>query len=397
LIRILLIPSSDYLGHPFPQRHNQIFERLHDGKNFEVHVARFQLFDKPKLKTRLVTHELGGKKLGHVANYYLINALNHAHLIRRIIKEESIDVVVLSNIATPFTYNVLDTISSLNVPTIFDLPDYYPTSATGYLANVNNIAGSLLTGLFGSMLRYIMRRTNVVTVASHALEQYAWSAGANNVAYVPNGIGECFLKLHKDSSLREKLGYSEEDYVVGYIGSLEFWLDMKNLIKGIALARKSGLPLKLLILGGKLYTNYSERVNQWIKQENIEKHTQFLGFAPYSDIPEYVSGLDVGTIPFDVSNPTAYYAAPNKMWEYFSQKKPVISAPIPEALSNSDCVFTASTPEDYAKLLLVNNGRETHQRVEIGYKKALKRTWQNSAISFASTIDNLLHQKGKLS
>jgi hypothetical protein len=31
-VRVLLIPSSDYLGHPFPQRHNQIFERLHDGK-----------------------------------------------------------------------------------------------------------------------------------------------------------------------------------------------------------------------------------------------------------------------------------------------------------------------------------------------------------------------------
>jgi len=39
--RVLLVPSSDYLGHPFPQRHNQIFERLHDGEGFEVHVVRF--------------------------------------------------------------------------------------------------------------------------------------------------------------------------------------------------------------------------------------------------------------------------------------------------------------------------------------------------------------------
>jgi hypothetical protein len=43
-IRIVLIPSSDYLGHPFPQRHNHIFERLHDGKEFEVHVVKFHMY-----------------------------------------------------------------------------------------------------------------------------------------------------------------------------------------------------------------------------------------------------------------------------------------------------------------------------------------------------------------
>jgi hypothetical protein len=57
-IRILLIPSSDYLGHPLPQRHNHIFKRLHDDKEFEVHVVRFQMYDKPKLSTRCIIHEI---------------------------------------------------------------------------------------------------------------------------------------------------------------------------------------------------------------------------------------------------------------------------------------------------------------------------------------------------
>ena len=55
---MLLIPSSDYLGHPFPQRHNQIFERLHDGKEFEVHVVRFGFFGKPKLKTKCAIYAI---------------------------------------------------------------------------------------------------------------------------------------------------------------------------------------------------------------------------------------------------------------------------------------------------------------------------------------------------
>ena len=74
-IRILLIPSSDYLGHPFPQRHNHIFERLHDGKEFEVHVVRFQMYDKPKLVARCVIHEIPYEiKTRTAAAYYLPNA-----------------------------------------------------------------------------------------------------------------------------------------------------------------------------------------------------------------------------------------------------------------------------------------------------------------------------------
>jgi len=290
----------------------------------------------------------------------------------------------LSNLAAPFAYTLMDQISSSRVPVIFDLPDYYPTSAASYIFDPKNVSGKLFGGIFDFMLRFMMRRSAVVTVASHALDEYAKGAGAHHVVCVPNGIGESFLELHDGNTLREKLGYGREDLVVGYIGSLEFWLDMRSLIEGIALARRMGLSIKLLIVGSRLHTNYSERVAQWVKEKNIEKQTKLLGFVPYEVVPEYISALDVGTIPFDVSNPTAYYASPNKMWEYLSQRKPVLASPVPEALINSDCVLTALTPEDYAKqlLLVAEKKTEVHHKVETGYQRALNRTWANSARLF---------------
>lgn len=393
MIKVLLVPSSDYLGHPFPQRHNQIFERLHDGKYFEVHVVRFRLFDKPKLKTGLVVHELDGKRISHVAPYYLVNAINHASQIRRIIREESIDAVVLSNLAAPLVYSLMDAISSLRIPMIFDLPDYYPTSAAGYMLDVKKVPGKLVAGTFDFMLRCMMRRANVVTVSSIALGEYAKKSGARRVVHVPNGIAECFLRLHSGNRLREKFGYCRGDAVVGYVGSLEFWLDMRSLINGIAIARKRGLSVKLLIIGGRLHSAYSKKVAQWIKEKNLEKHTEFLDFVPHEDVPKYIAGLDLGTIPFDVLNLTAYYSGPNKMWEYFSQRKPVISTPIPEALRNSDCVVTALTPEDYAnKLLLISRKEnEIQQKVNNGYRKALNTTWKKSAELFASAVGMILN------
>jgi len=391
MIRVLLVPSSDYLGHPFPQRYNQLFERVHDGKNFEVHVVRFRIFDGSSMKTNLIVHELDDTKVKPAAPYYLLNVVNHALSIRRIIRQESIDLVVFSNLLSPFACTLMEELTNIHVPTIFDLPDYYPTSATGYIFNVKSIQGKLLTEIFDYMLRYIIRRATVVTAASHALVKYSRRAGARSVVYVPNGISEHFLKLHDGKGLREKLGFNEDDIVIGYIGSIEFWLDMKSLIQGVALARRKNPYMKLLLFGGGLHTHYSKKVDGWIRQERLEEHSVQLGFVPYEEVPKYIAGFDVGTIPFDQSNSTAYYAAPNKMWEYLSQMKPVISTPIPEALSNKDFVFMSSTPRDYAqKLQLVAKGDgEVLWKVKRGHERALSRTWRNSAIRLSSILYEL--------
>jgi len=391
LIRVLLVPSSDYIGHPFPQRHNQIFERLNDGTNFEVHVVRFKLFDKLNLQTKLFVHELKGKKVKSVAPYYLINLINHVSQIRNIVRKEQIDVVVLSNLAAPFIYTLIEEISSLNIPIVFDLPDYYPTSATGYLCDVRSTFGKIISGSLDFMLRRMIKSSCIVTVASKALEKYAKIAGCHNVVHVPNGIADFFFESHQGSFLRKKFGYDEGDLIVGYIGTLEFWLDMKNFLNGVVLAREKGLTIKIIIIGGKLYTGYSGKVKKWIKQRKLGKHTEFLDFVPYRDVPKYISGFDVGLIPFDVLNPTAYYSAPNKMWEYLSQKKAVISTPIPEVINNSDSLLIASTPKDYAnKFLSVAEGRaEVRQKIKTGYQKSLNRTWRNSTKIFASTLSSL--------
>ncbi len=390
----MVVPSGDYLGHPFPQRQNQIFERLHDGKNFEIHMASFKLFQRSNLKTRLIMHEMNGRKIKGVASYYLLNSANHTLRIRQIIKEEGIDAIILSNLATPFAYTLIDQVSKSHIPILFDLPDHFPSAAASHVFEARISPAKLLEGMFESILGYIMRRATVVTVASNALGRYAENAGAHRVEYVPNGIAECFLRLHDGNALREKLGYGKEDIVVGYIGSLEFWLDVRSLIEGFALTKRVIPSLKLLIVGSSLYTNYAEKVMNWVKQENIEKDTKLIGFVPYELVPEYISALDLGIIPFDVNNPIAHYSSPMKMWEYLSQRKPVLSTPIPEILDNSDCFLTALTSKDYAKqfLLIAGKSAAVNKKMERGYQKALDRTWANSAQLLGSIIRSTLNQ-----
>ena len=395
MIRVLLIPSSDYLGHPFPQRHNQIFERIHDGKNFEVHVVRFNIFGKAKLSSKCIVHEFPLEfNTRKTSIYYLSNALNHLQGILRIIKREAIDVVVAGNLLPPFLLELYKEVSRLKLPFIFDLQDYYPTSATGYICNVHSLSGTVVKGAFESMTQALLRMADSVTVPGFALATYVRTVrgkkGSGQVYVVPNGISEYFLKTYDGSHVREKFGYSEEDLVVGYVGSIEFWLDMKTLIRALSKAYREGLKVKFLLIGGRLQTAYVENTMNWIKDEGIKHITDWIDFVEHDKVPEYIAAMDVGAIPFDVKNPTAYYAAPNKLWEYLSQGISVVSTPIPEVLSYSNLLNIAGSENEYVavlkKIKREKNARNCRRNKVEAYLK--KRTWSSSAEKIRKIIRN---------
>jgi glycosyltransferase involved in cell wall biosynthesis len=388
-VRVLLIPSSDYLGHPFPQRHNQIFERLHDGKEFEVHVVRFGFFGKPKLKTNCVIHEVPFEaKVRSTAGYYLANAAQYTREILRIVRAESIDAVVAGNILPPLTYLLARRLAG-KTPFIFDLQDYYPTSATGYIADPQTALGKTLATTFDALVRILVQHADTVTVPGVALAQYARRAGARRIHLVPNGISEHFLKPHNGKEVREKLEVDDE-LLVGYIGSVEFWLDLEPLLKALSRAKEKK-PVKMLIVGKHLQTTYPQKVKETIRRYDLEKNVTWLDFIPHEEVPRYMAAVDLGTIPFNTANPTAWYAAPNKMWEYASQGDTVVSTPIPEAVAHSKAlnVRLVESSEDYEKAILEAEPLTQKERAERMARAALlllKRTWLESAKRFGRVI-----------
>jgi glycosyltransferase involved in cell wall biosynthesis len=391
-IRVLLIPSSDYLGHPFPQRHNHLFERVHNGKEFEVQVIRFNIFGKPKLATKCIVHEIPLEfRIGKTGLYYLANVFSYTHEILRIVRKESIDVVIAGNLLPPLTYEVIKRLMERRIPTVFDLQDYYPTSATGYLADVKSVAGSMLKGFFEAMTRFLIRSASIVTVPGIALAMYSRRVGAKKVYIVPNGISEHFLERYSGEEVRKRLGFGDEDIVVGYIGSIEFWLDMETLIKGITMTRERGLPVKLLLIGKQLQSGYPQKVKKWLEMYRVEDATTWLDFVPHTDVPKYIAAMDLATIPFDVENPTAFYAAPNKLWEYLSQGTTVVATPIPEIIMHKHIkkIHIVRTPQDYAKAIELA-GKYREKVVDPEVNQMLKtRLWQNSAQKLKQILKSL--------
>gem|GEM_PF-221787 len=387
-LRVLLIPSSDYVGHPFPQRHNHLFERINRMAGFEVHVVRFNIFGRREMGSGCVIHEIPSEiRAKSTALYYPSNALSHLAEMLRIVRQESIDVVVAGNLLPPLLYRLAGKLHERKVPLVFDLQDYYPTSAAGYMPAAGAV-GPLVRGLFEGMTRYLMRSADAVTAPGVALAGYARAAGARRVEVIPNGISEHFLSLHDGRGLRAELGL-DGTTVIGYVGSVEFWLDMEPLLKGVSAALRRGANVRLLIIGRHLQTGYPAKVRGWIDSYGIGGATTWLDFVPHAEVPRYISIMDMATIPFDVSNPTAYYAAPNKMWEYLSQKKPVLATPIPETVAARRYLELTRTAEDYARALTGASRNGAAEAVEEGYLESLTRRWSVSSASFASLLRGL--------
>jgi len=138
-----------------------------------------------------------------------------------------------------------------------------------------------------------------------------------------------------------------------------------------------------------------------VKREGIERITDWVGFVEHKKVPEYVAAMDVGTIPFDVKNPTAYYAAPNKLWEYLSQGVNVVSTHIPEAIAYSNLLKLLKIARDedgYLVALKRANGEKNTRNRRFNEVEAYlrRRTWSASAEKIRGIIHSLGYGKMKV-
>jgi len=128
-LKILIVPTTDWLGHPFPSRLHHIFEEI--AEDNEVHVLRFGFYDEKRLKTQVLVHEIGDVNSKHLALYYTVNAIKHFQTVREIVKQHKIDVVVISNLLSGYAAaKAARNLAKL----VYDLPDYFPASGAGYSA-----------------------------------------------------------------------------------------------------------------------------------------------------------------------------------------------------------------------------------------------------------------------
>lgn len=310
-MKILVIPTTDWIKHPFPNRINFIFDILaekHDVYVLHFNLKRFKENEARDTKCKLV--DAGLIEVADPSLYYILNSPIHLLKIREIVKRENIDVIVSTNILPSFMANFA------GVPIVFDYLDHLEESAAIYYPD--SFFGKLVKTGVRQIVRYNIRRANYIITVTDELKSLLQAMGAENIAVIPNGVDTHLLRPISKEKAKDVLGL--EGDVIGYVGSLEHWVDLETVVEALP-----HLDVTLLVIGPGLFTDYGDKIKELAERFGVIDKMIFTGTIPYSQLNTYISAMDIGLNPLKKMKKNEM-AVGGKVFNYLSCGVPVLSS-----------------------------------------------------------------------
>lgn len=310
-MKILVIPTTDWIRHPIPNRLNFIFDIL--AEKHEVYVLHFDLKKFKNNRPRETACKLIDTKfidVGDPSLYYLLNWPKHLAKMRQIIKENDIDVVLSTNILPSFLINIL------NIPVVFDYLDHLEESASIYYPE--SFFGKVVKTGVRQITRYNLKRADSVITVTQELKDFLSEIGVKEAEVIPNGVNCSLLKPIPKEEAKKALDL--EGNVIGYVGSLEHWVDLETAVEALP-----EMEVMLLVVGPGLFTDYGEKIKELARKRGVSEKVKFTGAVPYEKLGTYISAMDIGLNTLKKMDKNEY-AVGGKVFNYLACGKPVLSS-----------------------------------------------------------------------
>lgn len=164
---------------------------------------------------------------------------------------------------------------------------------------------------------------------------------------------------------RQFYNFSEKDFVLGYIGRLSEEKGAKYLLEAASMLKKSGLPVKVLIIGDG---PSKKELADAVKETRIESDIVFAGFR--NDVEGWIPALDVFVLP------SLTEGAPMSLLEAMACMIPVVASAVggvPQIIDSEKegILVSPGKPEEIATGIttLYNNDSLRENFVRAAYKK----------------------------
>lgn len=239
-----------------------------------------------------------------------------------------------------FGYIVARKLKQAGVNTVYDLADDLPEMirTSPQIPNLLKPIGGFVGNIAVSKNIEISKR---VTFTTYSLRS-SYDIPPDKSELIPNGVDTELFRRYPPDELKRELGINN-CFVVGYAGVLRERLDLDTLFKAVK-QLTDRLEIRLLIVGGGI--GYEENVNL-ARKYGLLKNIVFTGTVPYTQLPKYISCMDVCVIPFK-SNTVSQNSLPLKLFEYMACEKPVISTKLEGVMAAvQDRVLYVSNAEEY--------------------------------------------------
>lgn len=251
--------------------------------------------------------------------------------------------------------------------TVLDLAD----DLTEMIRQSPQIPGFLrpFGGLMGDYyLKRNIRNAEFVTLTTPEIGDN-YNIPPEKTEIIPNGVDTQNFRYYENS--KEVLGL--DGFIVGYVGVLREWVNLEPVFQALQSLEHD---IKLLVVGseGKLRENM-----ELVRKYGVVDRVIFTGMVPYSAIPKYVSAMDVGLIPFNLSK-VSHNASPLKLFEYMACEKPVISTEIDSLKSKfpKEILYTKNNEDYVSKIKMVYEDHLLSKRLGKGGRKiAEEHNWEH--------------------
>ena len=141
------------------------------------------------------------------------------------------------------------------------------------------------------------------------------SKAINEPLYLPNGVDR---DLFKPGVLKNEM------IKIGYIGFLETYGIDKGVLSSVKEIAEinNKLTTNTLIVGGP--QKKLDEITEYIEKINQKENFTIKDFVPHTKVPELISNLDIGIVPYPNEEHMSLYASPLKIFEFASCGVPVL-------------------------------------------------------------------------
>ncbi|MCM1991566.1 glycosyltransferase family 4 protein [Oceanirhabdus seepicola] len=243
---------------------------------------------------------------------------------------------------------------------------------------------------------FVAKKANKVITISEALKKWLVKRGVDEgkIVVIPNGVdSEKIVPLKKNHILKGKY-VKEEDFIIGYIGSVTKLEGLQNILRTLNILQREGYEdIKLMIVGEG---NYCDNLRKLTQELGIHNQVIFAGKIPHHKINDYYSIFDICVFARE-DKEVCRIVPPLKIQEAMACGKPIIVSNL-EALKETvvhglnGLIFDNSIEDLYKKIMRLYSNEEL--REDIGQKARMwikeNRDWNMLINNIKKIYDELL-------
>lgn len=169
---------------------------------------------------------------------------------------------------------------------------------------------------------------------------------------IPSGVDTDIFFPRDPAVIREKLGISEDDIVIGYAGVLSAERELEFALQALKNLRDNDKRYKMIFVGDG---NGEGALRKMAADLGLGDGVIFTGRVDFSDVPYYISAFDYGLCHLP-DKPFFRNSFPMKVLEYAACGIPVLASHIPAHEDISDqlpvILYSNSSPINLSKTIL---------------------------------------------